>query len=291
MSAQRLCHRAEAGREPILRLAVETGIRVDLPADQRQQLLRSATEAVRDAAAVARAAASCSKRSATRSPRLPPARSREMSRSARFHRRPPLRRAARQARQAHRGRSCWLLRGSSKYAETVAALAELSGSSRRRDPPLSESLRDDGVLIPCRVAGPELGDRRRRARRPLRLGTHGPARRCGERAIRQADTGKRRRLLRFWQGPRDAPDAEIRRAEMVNGGVFRRGLLLPSPLAGEGAGQAVADEGLSSAVLPVDATLIRRFAPPSPTGEKEEAITPPWSARVEMLQPRHHLAA
>ena len=38
-------------------LAVETGIRVDLPVDLRQQLLRSATEAVRAAAVVARAAA------------------------------------------------------------------------------------------------------------------------------------------------------------------------------------------------------------------------------------------
>ena len=40
-----------------------------------------------------------------------------------------------------------------KYAETVAALAELSGSSIDVIRPVMQSLRDDGVLIPCRVAG------------------------------------------------------------------------------------------------------------------------------------------
>ncbi len=40
-----------------------------------------------------------------------------------------------------------------KYAETVAALAELSRSSIEVIRPVMQSLRDDGVLIPCRVAG------------------------------------------------------------------------------------------------------------------------------------------
>ena len=40
-----------------------------------------------------------------------------------------------------------------KYAETVAALAELSGSTIEMIRPVMQSLRDDGVLIPCRVAG------------------------------------------------------------------------------------------------------------------------------------------
>ena len=56
-----------------------------------------------------------------------------------------------------------------KYAETVAALAELSGSSIEVIRPVMQSLRDDGVLIPCRVAGLKLGNRRRRPRQPLRL--------------------------------------------------------------------------------------------------------------------------
>jgi hypothetical protein len=40
-----------------------------------------------------------------------------------------------------------------KYEETVAALAELSRSGIDVIRPLMQSLRDDGLLIPCRVAG------------------------------------------------------------------------------------------------------------------------------------------
>ncbi len=40
-----------------------------------------------------------------------------------------------------------------KYEETVAALAALSKSSIEVIRPLMQSLRDDGVLIPCKVAG------------------------------------------------------------------------------------------------------------------------------------------
>jgi hypothetical protein len=40
-----------------------------------------------------------------------------------------------------------------KYEETVAALAELSRSTIDIVRPLMQSLRDDGVLIPCRAAG------------------------------------------------------------------------------------------------------------------------------------------
>ena len=45
------------------------------------------------------------------------------------------------------------MRKQRKYAETVAALAELSGSTIDVIRPVMQSLRDDGVLIPCRVAG------------------------------------------------------------------------------------------------------------------------------------------
>ena len=40
-----------------------------------------------------------------------------------------------------------------KYEETVAALAVLSQSTVEIIRPLMQSLRDDGVLIPCKVAG------------------------------------------------------------------------------------------------------------------------------------------
>ena len=45
------------------------------------------------------------------------------------------------------------MRKQRKYAETVAALAELSKSAIDVIRPVMQSLRDDGVLIPCRVAG------------------------------------------------------------------------------------------------------------------------------------------
>ena len=132
-------------------LTVETGIRVDLPADQRAQLLRSATEAVRtrllsrapphlfeeirNAIAVAAAGAN-----------------REMSRTRDFT-------AARRfvaSLSKHGKLNEPALLGFAKerkYAETVAALAELSASSIEVIRPVMQSLRDDGVLIPCRVAG------------------------------------------------------------------------------------------------------------------------------------------
>ena len=40
-----------------------------------------------------------------------------------------------------------------KYEETIAALAELSKSSVEIVRPLMQSLRSDGILIPCKVAG------------------------------------------------------------------------------------------------------------------------------------------
>lgn len=132
-------------------LAVETGIRVDLPAEQRAQLLRSATEAVRTRLlsrapphlfeeirnAIALAAAGAN---------------REMSRTRDFT-------AARRfvATLAKNGKlnehMLLTLAKERKYAETVAALAELSGSAIDVIRPVMQSLRDDGVLIPCRVAG------------------------------------------------------------------------------------------------------------------------------------------
>jgi len=132
-------------------LAVETGIRVDLPVDLRQQLLRSATEAVRsrllsrapphlfeeirDAIATAAAGAS-----------------REMSRTRDFT--AAQRFIATLAKHGQLNEAALLgFAKERKYAETVAALAALSKSAIEVIRPVMQSLRDDGVLIPCRVAG------------------------------------------------------------------------------------------------------------------------------------------
>ena len=144
------------------------------------------------AAVVARAAASVRGNPRTRSPLAAAGANREMSRTRDFTAAAPLRRRARQARQAHRGRSCLAFAKERKYAETVAALAELSGSSIEVIRPVMQSLRDDGVLIPCRVAGLKwetvaaVLDSRFASGS---MGRHELAKAQG--AIRQTDAGKR----------------------------------------------------------------------------------------------------
>lgn len=132
-------------------LAVETGIRVDLPADQRQQLLRSATEAVR-ARLLSRAPPHLFEEIRTAIATAATAASREMSKARDFT--AASRYVQSLARHGKLGEGELLLFARErKYAETVAALAELSGSSLDVIRPVMQSLRDDGVLIPCRVAG------------------------------------------------------------------------------------------------------------------------------------------
>jgi uncharacterized protein (DUF2336 family) len=132
-------------------LAVETGIRVDLPADQRHQLLKSATEAVRQRL-LSRAPPHMFEEIRSAIAAAANGTSREMSRTRDFA-------AARRfvASLAKHGKlsepELLLFAKERKYAETVAALAELSGSSVEVIRPVMQSLRDDGVLIPCRVAG------------------------------------------------------------------------------------------------------------------------------------------
>ena len=50
------------------------------------------------------------------------------------------------------------LRQAAKYEETVAALAALAQSTIEVIRPLMQSLRDDGLLVPCKAAKLELGD-------------------------------------------------------------------------------------------------------------------------------------
>jgi uncharacterized protein (DUF2336 family) len=140
---------AQAASDP--ELAVATGIRADLPAELRTQLLHSATEAVRTRllsrapsylfeeirAAIATASAGVD---------------RELSRERDF--------TMAKAMMAHLKKEGRLnastllgLAGQKRYEETVAALAELSKSSIEIVRPLMQSLRSDGILVPCKVAG------------------------------------------------------------------------------------------------------------------------------------------
>jgi uncharacterized protein (DUF2336 family) len=140
---------AQAASDP--ELAVATGIRADLPADLRAQLLREATEAVRTRllsrappflfeeirAAIAVASAGAD---------------REMSRARDFAAAKSL--IGRLKKDGRLNERVLLdFARARKYEETITALAELSGASVEVIRPLMQSLRSEGVLVPCKVAG------------------------------------------------------------------------------------------------------------------------------------------
>jgi uncharacterized protein (DUF2336 family) len=131
-------------------LAVETGIRLDLPADLRRQLLRHATDAVRTRLlsrapshlfeeirnAIAAAAESVGRKMSKAHDFAAAKRLIERLLRERRLNEEALRDFARQR----------------KYEETVTAVAELSGSTVEIIRPLMQSVRSDGILVPCKVA-------------------------------------------------------------------------------------------------------------------------------------------
>jgi uncharacterized protein (DUF2336 family) len=185
-------------------LAVEAGIRVDLPSDLRQQLLVKATEAVRTKLLSRapphlfeeiRSAIATAKASADR----------EMSDVRDFA-------AARQfvAKLKEAGRlDEFMLAGfarQKKYEETVVALAELSDSTVEVIRPLMQSLRDDGLLVACRAA--KLGWETTAAVLECRYstGSAGAAELARARSHFTAmTTDNARRMLTFWQVRTTAP--------------------------------------------------------------------------------------
>jgi uncharacterized protein (DUF2336 family) len=131
-------------------LAVETGIRVDLPSELRQKLLNSATEVVRTKllsrapphlfedirGAIATAAASADREMS---------KVRDLTAAKRF--------VAQLKENGELNEAA--LSGFAKqkrYEETVVALAELAQSTIEVIRPLMQSLRDDGLLVACRAA-------------------------------------------------------------------------------------------------------------------------------------------
>jgi uncharacterized protein (DUF2336 family) len=132
-------------------LAVEAGIRVDLPSELRQKLLNNATEAVRTKllsrapphlfeeirSAIATAAASAD---------------REMSKVRDFT---AAKRFVAQLKENGELNEAALsvFAKQKRYEETVVALAELAQSTIEVIRPLMQSLRDDGLLVACKAAG------------------------------------------------------------------------------------------------------------------------------------------
>jgi len=130
-------------------LAVEAGVRVDLPANLRQKLLSGATEAVRSKLlsrapphlfeeirnAIAIAAASADREMS---------RVRDFAAARRFVATLKEKGALDEAALAGFARQ-------KRYEETIVALAELSHSTIEVIRPLMQSLRDDGLVVACRA--------------------------------------------------------------------------------------------------------------------------------------------
>jgi uncharacterized protein (DUF2336 family) len=187
---------AQAETDP--ELAVDTGLRVDLPAESRRQLLHSATEAVR-ARLLSRAPPHLFEEIRGAIAAAASGANREMSRTRDFA--AAKRYVALLAKSGQLNEAALLsFARQRKYEETVVALAELSESGIEIIRPLMQSLRDDGILIPCRVAGLSWDTVSAVLDSRLTSGTTGPH----ELAMAKAHYAKltldnAQRMLRFWQ--------------------------------------------------------------------------------------------
>ena len=187
---------AQAHADP--ELAVEAGVRVDLPTELRLQLLRDATETVR-ARLLKRAPPHLFEEIRTAIAAVTSGVNREMSDTRDFT---AARRFVAQLSQNGKLTETILLEFArqKKYEETVAALAELSHSTIDVVRPLMQSLRDDGVLIPCKVAGLSWETASAILDSRFASGSMGPhelAKAKAQFARLTADNA--RRLLKFWQ--------------------------------------------------------------------------------------------
>ena len=179
-------------------LAVETGIRADLPRELRQKLLRSATEAVRSRL-LSRAPADLFEEIRNAIAAVSAGLNREMSKVRDFT-------AAKGfvALLDDKGElneaTLFEFAKQRQYEETVAALAKLSRTTIEVIRPLMQSLRDDGILIPCKAA--ELSWQTVQAVLDSRFATGrmGPLELAKARdQFAKLTVEDARRLLRFWQ--------------------------------------------------------------------------------------------
>jgi uncharacterized protein (DUF2336 family) len=187
---------AQAESDP--ELAVETGIRVDLPPELRQQLLRNATEAVLSRL-LSRAPPDIFEEIRSAIAAVAAGVNREMSKVRDFT-------AARRfvALLNDKGElkeaTLFGFAKQRQYEETVAALAALSQSTIEVIRPLMQSLRDDGVLFPCKVAGLSWETVSAVLESRFATGSMGPHELAKARSqFAKITTENARRLLRFWQ--------------------------------------------------------------------------------------------
>jgi uncharacterized protein (DUF2336 family) len=187
---------AQAESDP--ELAVETGIRVDLPSELRRRLLSNATEVVRSRL-LSRAPPHVFEEIRSAIVAVSAGVDREMSRIRDFTTAKRFVGLLKDTGELNEA-TLFGFAKQRKYEETVAALAVLSQSTIEVIRPLMQSLRGDGVLIPCKVAG--LGWETVHAVLESRFatGSMGPyelAEAKGQFA--RLTTENARRLLRFWQ--------------------------------------------------------------------------------------------
>ena len=179
-------------------LAVQTGIRVDLPPYLRQKLLHNATEAVRSRL-LSRAPPHLFEEIRNAINAASEGAGREMAKARDFA--GAQRYVASLAKSGHLNEAALLsFAKQRKYEETVAALAAMSRSDLEVIRPLMQSLRDDGVLIPCRVIG--LGWETVTAVLNSRFasGSMGPHELAMAReAYAKLTLENAQRMLRFWQ--------------------------------------------------------------------------------------------
>ena len=140
---------AQAASDP--ELAVATGIRADLPAKLRRRLLHEATDAVK-ARLLSQAPSYLFEEIREAISGASVEAGRELSRDRDFETAKML--MARLQKEGKLSETTLLrLARQKRYEETLAALAELSQTNVEIVRPLMQSLRSDGILVPCRVAG------------------------------------------------------------------------------------------------------------------------------------------
>jgi uncharacterized protein (DUF2336 family) len=187
---------AQAEADP--ELAVETGIRIDLPARLRDQLFRSATEEVRSRL-LSRAPPHLFEEIRNAIATVAAGASREMSKVRDFAAAKHLVAQLKANGRLNEATLSGFAR-QRKYEETVASLAELSQATIEVIRPLMQSLRDDGLLVPCRVAGLSWETTSAVLEARYSTGSMGPvelAKAKGQFAKMTIENA--RRLLNFWQ--------------------------------------------------------------------------------------------
>jgi uncharacterized protein (DUF2336 family) len=132
-------------------LTVEAGIRADLPAELRRRLLRGAAEAVK-ARLLSRAPPHLYEEIRSAIDVAAVETDREMARARDFAGAKLM--AARLKKEGRLTETVLLeVARQHRYEDTIAVLAELAHASIEVVRPLMQSLRSDGILVPCKAAG------------------------------------------------------------------------------------------------------------------------------------------